>query len=320
MTFKATATDLSLCQRCPRLMAYHKNGKKNVWLVGFADTRASYGKLFHDEIAEKFHIDVAGGKLPELVEVFSSGESELKTHLTGLIRTRYFAPFLAKKSAALKSECLIAMGGETEFWVQCLADFLSGIPSLFASPEIFLSDVFRPPGRILSAAYPYSDGNILRVSGKYDCMLFNPDIKEAALFEFKGFKSTDVTIELSQTLIYAWLVSVTADIIPSVNLIYLKNDAPFSFTAADVKDMLCKLPHLFDRVRLVLENRLPLPAASNLELCRNCNYQNKCDADWGEQRVSSNISRQSGVGRDEISNVLSDEGRQRMNQLIEALR
>jgi len=314
---KTTATELCLCQRCPRLMAYHKKGEKNVRLVGYTGTGASYGKLFHD-LAGKFYKDVAEGSLPELTEVFRGEMSEVKVRLDDLIRTRYFTPFLAEKSANLKYENLMALAKGTEFWIHCLADFLSGIPSLLAFPKKYLSAVFHQPEKILSAAYPYPDGRAaLEVSGKYDCLLFNPDMNEAALFEFKGFKSTDVTVELSQTLVYAWLVSEATGIVPSIRLIYLEDDEPRFFPAADVKNMLGNLVYLFDTVRLVLEKRFPIPEASNHELCNNCRFSDRCGADWGDS--ISDVSEQPPAEQTGQVKATSDEARQSMSRLVEAL-
>ena len=251
---KITASGLSSCQRCPRLLAYHISGEKNVWRIGIAGSGASFGKIFHERIAGRFHADAAKGDLPELADAFRGGTPKLKKRLAALVQARYFAPFLAEKSATLKSERLMALAKGTDFWIQCLAGFLSGVPSLLTAqkPEKILSSVFHRPEETLYAGYPYSDGVTLQVSGQYDCLLFNPDANEATLFEFKGYKASDVTVELSQTLVYAWLVFIATGIIPSVTLIYLENDAPVPYSAGDVRKMLDNLPNLFETTRQVL--------------------------------------------------------------------
>ncbi|MDR2529556.1 MAG: PD-(D/E)XK nuclease family protein [Synergistaceae bacterium] len=280
---KTTATDLHICQRCPRLMAYRLGGEKDAWLVGLTGAGISYGKLFHEHLAGKFHSDAAdGSNRAELADAFRVEVTELETRLDTLIRERYFVPFLTEKSAKLKCDQLMATARGTVFWVKCLADFLSDIPSLLVDPEKNMSAVFHQPEKTLCAAYSFSDQTVLEVQGRYDALLFNPDKAEAALFEFKGFKSSNVTVELSQALVYVWLISEKTGIFPSVRLLYLEDDVPLCYPAADVKNMCDNLPALFSTARQVLEKVHLLPKAVDSLLCEECHYRTRCETDWGE--------------------------------------
>jgi S-DNA-T family DNA segregation ATPase FtsK/SpoIIIE len=306
-------------------LAYQRAGDKKAWLVGITGTGVPYGKLFHEYIVGKFHLDASNEGSPcraELAGVFREGQgqgerqgqikiAELETRLGALVQSRYFAGFLMEKGAKLKSVQITAMARATSFWVRCLAEFLAQVPSLFEAPEKTLSAVFRKPASI-RAAYPYPDGQTLRVNGRYDALLFNPDGREAVLFEFKGFKSSDVTVELSQTLVYAWIIHESTGVVPSIRLIYLEDDSPLYYSARDVKKMLGNLPGLFDATRLVLENRLPLPRAADSALCDNCPYRASCDSDWGEGGEEGE--------QEQEQAAVQDEGRRRMEQLLEAFR
>ncbi|MDR1379413.1 MAG: PD-(D/E)XK nuclease family protein [Synergistaceae bacterium] len=288
---KATATELHLCQRCPRLLAYLKNGRQNAWAVGIRGSNISYGKLFHKAITGAFHASAASPDSPQraaLAEVFQDASSDLnlKERLEKMVRTYYFNPFLANNSAKLLDKQIMALAKATDLWVGYLANFLSCIPSLFASPEKCMGKVFHQPEKTLYATYLYPDGQTLLVSGRYDGLLFNPDATETVLFEFKCFESSDVTVELSQTLVYAWLVFVATSIVPSIKLIYLEDEAPIDVVASDVKTMMNNLPPLFRVTRQVLEKRLPLPVAADSFLCRDCPYDAQCDKDWGERHAS----------------------------------
>jgi S-DNA-T family DNA segregation ATPase FtsK/SpoIIIE len=259
------------------------------------------------------------------MKALQAGSSDLKTQLDALVRTRYFTPFLMEKSQKLTADNAVALAKATEFWVECLADFLSKIPSLLASPETRLGIVFHQPEKTLRLPYAYPDGRTLRVSGRYDCLLFDPDAARAVVFEFKGFKAADPIVELSQTLIYTWLIEKATGIVPAVKLIYLENDNPFDVSPTAVKKMMNNLPHLFDVTRQVLEKRLPLPIASDSSLCKNCPYDAKCDQDWGARHASQAPSAElQSQNRDESPyeerNAGQDEGRERMAQLLDTLR
>ena len=286
--FNATATGLHLCQRCPRLLAYQKKGEQDAWRVGIAGGKGFYGKIFHRHITGRFHADAASPKNPyrsELAMALQAGEAELKARLGMLIRTRYFTPFLLDKSQNLTADTVVALARATGFWVECLANFLSKVPSLLASPETRMGMVFHQPEKTLRLPYRYADGQKLWVSGRYDCLLFNPDAARAVVFEFKGFNNSDSTVELSQTLIYAWLIAKITGIVPAIKLIYLENEKPLDVSPVDVKKMMNNLPHLFDVGRQVLEKRLPLPVAPDSSLCENCPYDARCDKDWGNRHA-----------------------------------
>ncbi|MDR1875592.1 MAG: PD-(D/E)XK nuclease family protein [Synergistaceae bacterium] len=332
--FKATATDLHLCQRCPRLLACQKTGDRHAWKVGIVGSGKNYGTLFHQHIADRFHADAATPESPcrhELAEALSGGAANLKTKLDALIRAQYFNPFLAAHSKTLKADQLMALAKATAFWIGCLADFLLKIPSLFAEPAKQLGAVFRPPERTLRVIHSYPDGQTLRVSGRYDCLLFDPDAGRAVLFEFKGFRASDPTVELSQTLIYAWLVFSATGIVPSVKLIYLEDNKPLDVSPDKVERMMGNLSHLFDVGRQVLERRLPLPAAADSALCRTCPCNAHCDKDWGARIAAEATGAKKSLKAQDLNGVQDkeqnkgqdekqDEGQERMNRLLEALR
>ncbi|MDR1731931.1 MAG: PD-(D/E)XK nuclease family protein [Synergistaceae bacterium] len=302
-------TALSLCQRCPRLLAFQEQGEKNAWQAGSAGKKkVSYGSLFHSQIVGRFHSDAADGESPcrqALIKVFAGGQKNLNKRLNDLVREHYFSSFLMTHSKKLTSLQVQAIARATTFWVECLADFLLDIPSLFSSPEERLNAVFHSPEKTLKGVWAFPDGQVLKVTGRYDALLFNPDAGEAVLFEFKGFKMPDVTVGLSQTLLYAWLVSSAAGIVPAVKLIGLEDDAPCSFASGDVKTMMGNLPYLFETARQVLEKRLPLPQAADSGLCSLCPYDARCDQEWGERSSLPTQDEDFGEGLERMTQLLS---------------
>ena len=303
---KATASDLHLCQRCPRLLAYQKKGERKAWKVGIDGSGIYYGKLFHSHIAGAFHSDAARVGSPHRAALTAALKGEptgLKGRLLEMVQACYFDPFLVAHGKTISGKQIMALAQATEFWVGCLSDFLAGVPSLLTRPEKQIGSVFCKPETTLKAFYPYSDGMLLRVRGRYDGLLFDPDAKQAALFEFKAFKASDPVEELSQALVYAWLIHTATGVMPQVCLVYLEDSgAPLRYSAADVGKMTNNLEYLFEAVRKVLSEEKPLPPPSDTGLCRTCPYEGRCDGDWGNRKTPD------------------DEGRDRMSQLMEALR
>lgn len=337
-----SATDLALCQRCPRLLAYKDAGRRNAWRVGIEGSGKRYGSLFHKHVAEAFFSDMGETAAPgrEAMRLLLSGTSKgLSEGLSDLIRTRYFNPFLAEHGSRLNADCVMAMADGTAFWVRDLAGILEAIPSLRKDPERGLGRVFAGAGRTLRALYSTEDGTMLKVSGRCDALIFNPDSGTACLFEFKGYRPTDPTAALSQSLIYAWLVESATGVLPSVRLIYLEGGGPFAFPKEDVASMLRGLPPLFESARSVLLRRKPLPAPASESLCSRCPWDGECNKEWGARDFSLSrvppesvpVSGGTDIGGGSLEGPLleeraapaaseeTEEGRERMKQLLRTL-
>ena len=331
-----SATDLALCQRCPRLLAYKSEGKRNAWKVGIEGSGEKYGSLFHKHIAGAFFDAAADPQSPlrgEIRAVLSgthAGGAPIRERLEELIRTRFFLPFLDRYAPKLDTGRVLSMARGTSIWAGCMADFLAGVPFDRLDPDEAMDRVFLRPERTLQATYISSDGRVLTLSGRYDALLFNPDSCEATLFEFKGYRCSDPSVALSQTLIYAWLIRNATGILPAVQVVYLEENRPGVFPSSEVESMMSALPSLFDVVLDVLERRLPLPVAVNSELCLQCPWNGDCAGDWGTaaepSAASENMSSDSGgescddPGDDSGEKSCDAEGRERMGQLLGALK
>ena len=331
-----SVSDAALCQRCPRLLAYRGEGERGAWKVGIEGSGEKYGSLFHKHIAGAFFDAAADPQSPlrgEIRAVLSgmcAGGAPIRERLEELIRTRFFLPFLDRYAPKLDTGRVLSMARGTSIWVGCMADFLAGVPFDRLDPDEAMDCVFLRPERTLQATYISSDGRVLALSGRYDALLFNPDSCEATLFEFKGYRCSDPSVALSQTLIYAWLIRNATGILPTVQIVYLEEERPGVFPSSEVESMMSALPGLFDVVLDVLERRLPLPVAVNSELCLQCPWNGDCSGDWGTaaepSAASENMSSDSGgescddPGDNSGETSCDAEGRERMGQLLGALK
>ncbi len=310
--YAVTVSDLALCQRCPRLLAYrvHK-GEEGAWRVGIEGSGQAYGSLFHKHIARAFFEAASApenplrSKIVEALRAGRDGAESLVKNLEWIVRDYFFAPFLQKYATARGSvERVMAMAAGTELWVRAMAGFLADIPSLCNEPEKNLSRVFFKPEQKLQTIYKSQRGT-LRVTGCYDALLFNPDRAEATIFEFKSYRRSDLTGPLSQALIYAWLVREAAGVLPAVQVIYLEEGESDALNPDSVQGVLAGLPALLDTAMDILSSQSPLPAAADRDICLSCPFQAGCDEDWGTIAA---------VGDGDVS-----EAQARMNQLLGVL-
>lgn len=280
-----TVGSLALCQRCPRLLAFQRHrGARNAWRVGIKGNGGSYGSLFHKRVARPF-FEAASEAGPLRAELAAALRWGVEEDLEWFVRENFFNPLLEELAPRHGGrDKILSMAAGTALWVRMMACFLAGIPSLQDMPEGEMARVFIRPEQRLFAIYSASDGGLkgppcgaLNVTGCYDALLFNPDRGEATLFEFKGYRRSDLAVPLSQSLIYAWLLWRTTGVIPSVQVFYLEEENGLdSFSRGDVQKMMAGLPRLFETALDVLSLRRPLPAASDEELCSVCPFQGDC--------------------------------------------
>lgn len=270
LTCYATVSDLALCQRCPALFAYKIHmRKKSAWRVGIHGGGEAYGSIFHREISEKFFNAASDSRSPLHKKILSAASGGADS-LEECVRENFFAPFVEKKAERLSSGQILSMAQAVRVWVRRMAAFLEDCEPVFLKPEGKLQGCYRSEEHEAE----------LIINGRYDAMIFNPGRHEVRLFEFKGFKKSDVVVPLSQSLIYSWLVKKSSGIIPSIEIIYLDEEEPEIFETRVVREMIISgLPGLFGTaLDIILLRRIP-EMLHDENLCSQCKFTAKCKGD-----------------------------------------
>lgn len=301
------ASDLALCQKCPALLAYkvHK-GKKSAWRVGIKGNGEAYGSIFHKYIARTFFEGASNSYHPlhqRIKYAVSGSESELED----MIRENIFLPFIERHAVRFKSENLFAMAKGVTVWVKAMSEFFRCIPSLRRHDNFSMRSVFKEPERKLQGIYDFYDGNKLIITGCYDALMFNPDEGEVRIFEFKGYRKSDITVSLSQSLIYSWLIWKDSGIVPSVEIIYLGDEdrSPNIFDSRSVVSMMrSALPKLFYSAFNIISLRRIPETLRNINLCPSCRYSKKCEDDMTKLFRRESLRRESVRKGSSLVNVL----------------
>lgn len=263
------------------LLAYKIHmGKKSAWRVGIHGNGNAYGSIFHKHISRVFF---EAASLPyhplheKIIHAVSSGGLELEN----IIRENIFMPFVEQNSERFTSGQIIAMAKGVTVWVKAMSDFFMSIPSLARHSESNMQLIFAEPEMNLKSHFDFNDGRIY-ITGRYDALMFNPDRREARLFEFKGYMKSDITVPLSQSLIYSWLIWRDTGIVPSVEIIYLDEEdkQPDIFDSKSAGSMMTPaLPELFYSAFNILTLRRKPEILQDKDICYSCRYKKTCRQD-----------------------------------------
>ncbi|MBQ3449907.1 MAG: hypothetical protein IJG34_08455 [Synergistaceae bacterium] len=276
-----SVSDLALCQKCPMLLAYKIHmGKKSAWRVGIHGNGNAYGSIFHRHISRVF-FEAASEPYHPLHENITHAVSAGGFELESIIRENIFMPFVEQNSERFTSGQIIAMAKGVTVWVKAMSEFFMSIPSLARYSESNMQLIFAEPEQRLKSHFDFHDGRIY-ITGRYDALMFNPDRREERLFEFKGYMKSDITVPLSQSLIYSWLIWRDTGIIPSVEIIYLDEEdkQPDIFDSQSICSMMSPtLPELFYSAFNILTLRRKPEILQDKDICYSCKYRKTCRQD-----------------------------------------
>lgn len=263
------------------LLAYKIHmGKKSAWREGIHGNGNAYGSIFHRHISRVF-FEAASLPYHPLHENITHAVSAGGFELESIIRENIFMPFVEQNSERFTSGQIIAMAKGVTVWVKAMSEFFMSIPSLARHSESNMQLIFAEPEQRLKSHFDFHDGRIY-ITGRYDALMFNPDRREERLFEFKGYMKSDITVPLSQSLIYSWLIWRDTGIIPSVEIIYLDEEdkQPDIFDSQSICSMMSPtLPELFYSAFNILTLRRKPEILQDKDICYSCRYKKTCRQD-----------------------------------------
>ncbi len=302
----ASVSEIHLCYRCPRLLAYLLGGSKNAWKVGLSGSGEMPGAFFHDRIAAPFYKAVASGGntkiFRELVATLNKTVGkDRQIYLLAFLEKYFFIPTITKHARYYPSVRIISLSRGFEVWNRFLADFFDRFDPTKQKGgwKSLLKKLVHDPETLIGVKCRLDKKNILRVTGRYDALMLDPDQGEAVLVEFKGRKAGVPVEDFLQVALYAWIFKQKTGISPVARLIYLEENEPEVSYGANVLAKADRyLPGLFRRVASIIEavprkGEITLPSPLFSGICRQCPFDNICDTDWGKRReaVSENRNR-----------------------------
>ncbi|MFO8083524.1 MAG: PD-(D/E)XK nuclease family protein [Desulfobacterales bacterium] len=210
----ASVSEIHLFHRCSRLLAYHRSGRKNAWKVGLAGTDQMPGTFFHDRIAAPFYKTIASGTNNKVVRklVYTldrSTDENRAEYLLAFLESCFFIPVVTKYGKRFQARKIITLGRGLELWNSCLTRFLNQFDPVTEQKgwKTLLNKCFHDPEVVISVRCKLDEKTMIRVSGRYDALMLNPDKGEAIIVEFKGRKAGAPDEDFLQVALYGWLLN-----------------------------------------------------------------------------------------------------------------
>lgn len=325
---QATVSELHLCRRCPRLLAFSRAGKKKTaWKVGLAGG-SFCGKVFHDQIVAPFFRDASGEGTPEkrreILDLFrrSTGDAAaLKRELTRFSDRNYYTPLLAERSRDFDNAQIEALYRYMDRWIGFLVDFFQGGPDHAEDPDEFVRQAFMPTERLMESSWRTDAGDALTIRGRFDSLLMDCRTGEILLSEFKCRKEGDPTEELAQLALYAWLIRQETGIMPRGAVVYFDEEIPtVIFSKQEIDQAVRLLPFLFetalDSIRGARRRGAVVPRTDRAALCGECPFKEECYEKYADppEATAPRTATVPAVGHERDS-----EAEERMERLVDIL-
>jgi S-DNA-T family DNA segregation ATPase FtsK/SpoIIIE len=282
-------SEIHLCQRCPRLLAYHLAGKKQVWRIGLMASETFPGKFFHDKIVLQLHKKLTSPNsrlFKALDRLCKSPENNFNARFLETLESHFFINFLNRHGHKLETSNLLQTGKAFEKWSLFLSEFIRPIIENMGN-QFVLTEIFHPPEKLISQTYQSHSGKKLTVNGRYDAILFDTYQKEVVILECKGRDMDRPDEDMTQVALYAWLISQQTGITPRAIILYLTGEQDRYLISKDKMSALVQqLPNLFDHVIQIIDanankTKIELPRSVDNQLCKRCPFDFQCDNDFG---------------------------------------
>ncbi len=305
----ATVTEIHLCARCPRLLAYLRAGEKNVWKIGLKGSGNFPGSFFHDKIAKPFHRALSGKRPSALKtgmnELLAASSDSLAETIHKLLKNHILDPALDRHASRLNTDQIMTLAEGVARWAKYLALFLEKWVGDQNGEKIDVSEIVRDPERKLEHAFSLPCGRTLLVSGIFDALMVDGRTGRAMVVEFKGFEPANEDEDFLQAAMYGLLIEKETGIVPSCAVLYMEDEQPEAFYSEEVvRDARKNLESLMETVCEVISNenhkgKADLGFTQDRVLCDACPFDSRCDADWGPRRETTSIEPEDGE-RDEV--------------------
>lgn len=283
-----TATKVRVAFECSRLFYLHQHFGGNTQFLP-QNTTIGIGNVFH-QLADEF-ISLATHE-PRFTALFKPTASQLQvkeiaSDLWQLFYEIKFSSYLQEKDASI-AQALLQVWQGLQGLIRRFAELLV-INRRYCSAETVIPDTFVSEKRSLEYYFTLPDGAQQRVTGEFDCLVFNFELKRLCVVEFKTYQPVDPSAQLAQVALYSYMLWQKKKVyVDSAVYCVLPEFKEYQYTWEQLENTVHQLiPYKLQQMRQWLTweppHPNPPPPTTQPYLCEICPQQQKCQSYFVEE-------------------------------------
>ncbi len=290
-----SATKVRLAFECPRLFYLHQHfGGNSLFLP--PDSQIAIGNVFHN-LADDF-INLAI-KEPKFKELFNPDASllnveEITSQMQQLFYQLKFSSYLENTVArdVNQAKPLFHVWQGLQGLIKRFAELLVS-NRRYCSPETLISNTFIIEDRKLEHYFQLPDGK-QRVTGRFDCSVFNFEVKRLCVIEYKTYQPADPSAQLAQVALYSYMLWQRKKVaVDCAVYCVLPEFKEYHYTWEQLENTVHQLiPYKLQQMQQWLSweqgQDNPPPATTQPNLCKICPQREKCQTYFGSLSNSNN--------------------------------
>jgi S-DNA-T family DNA segregation ATPase FtsK/SpoIIIE len=281
-----TPTKVRIAFECPRLFYLHQKFGGNTLFIS-RDTNINFGvgNAFH-RLADAF-VQLALQE-PQFQIFIQPDASQLQVErvtaqMQSLFYQLKFFPYLQEVSQkdARQAPGLLKVWTGLQGLIKKFAELLIKNRK-FCGAETVIAETFIIGDRKLEHVFTLPDGNQQRVAGEFDCLVYNFELRQLCVIEFKTYRPVDPSAQLAQVALYSYMLWAGKKVaVDSAVYCVLPEFQEYSYSWKQLENTVHQLiPHKLQQMQqwLMWEQSQPEAPPSTLEAqrCHICPQQEKC--------------------------------------------
>ncbi len=286
-----TVTKVRVAFECPRLFYLsHKFDGKTIFLP--TDTGNGIGTSFH-QLADDF-ISLSARE-PRIQDLFKPAADKLQVEeiassMQQIFYEVNFFSYLQEslKQDASKAQALLQVWQGLQRLIKRFAELLV-INRRYCSAEKVISNTFILEERQLEHYFNLPDGTQQRVTGEFDCLVFNFELQRLCVVEFKTYQPVDPSAQLAQVALYSYMLWQKKKVaVDAAVYCVLPEFKEYQYTWEQLENTVHQLiPYKLQQMQQWLTWKSPHPNPPPLTtqpyLCKICPQQQKCQSYFIEE-------------------------------------
>ncbi|MDJ0732538.1 MAG: DNA translocase FtsK [Nostocaceae cyanobacterium] len=301
-----TPTKVRLAFECPRLFYLNHNFGSNSLFIPPEQPFGAVGNTFHKLADDFIQLAITELKFQEFFQLNAS-QLNLEKVSSGMQELFYqlkFSPYLNQAIAkdVNQGQTLLKVWQGLQGLIKKFAELLI-INREYCSAEQLIANTFIQETRKLEHNFQLPDGSTKKVTGEFDCLVFNFQIKRLCVVEFKTYQPVDPSAQLAQVALYSYMLWQNKKVaVDSAVYCVLPEFKEYKYSWEQLEDTVhqlipYKLQQMQEWVTWKPNQDNPPPSTTQPHLCEICPQQQKCQTYFLNQ--SQNSSEQPSPTEDE---------------------